>query len=414
MPTSWRDLAVPTLAASAAACVVGWLGLLTPAFTDYEVEAEPALRALRGGHVGRFLELAPAYGGSLLERAPFALLPSLWGAGGDAVFRSIAVPCLAAGVALGLALFVLARRAGARRGAWGTLLLAAANPITLQALQTGHAEELLVGAMLVGSALLAARGRATGSGVLLGLAVAGKPWALVGAVPVLALLPGVRAAVRGTAAAAVMGAAVLLPFLLTGAGAVHGAATAATTNGIIFQPWQVFWFFGDHGHVVMGVFGDKPGFRAAPQWVGHVSHPLVVVACLGLATVGAAALRRRRAPWTDTLLLLGAVLLVRCVLDTWNTEYYALPFLLALGSWEAATRGVPLLTGTATLLCWISFETLTSYASPDVQAAFYLAWALPLALALSWRALSGRWGAIRTAPPLARSAPSRSRTALAP
>lgn len=399
MRSSWRDLALPAATASAAAFLIGWLGLLTPAFSDYEMEAEPALRAMRGGHVARFLELAPAYGGSLLERAPFALLPSLWGGGGDAVFRSMAIPCLAAGVALGLALFLLARHTGARGGAWFALLLAAANPMTLRALETGHPEELLIGAMLAGAALLAARNRAVSAGALLGLAIAGKPWALLGAVPVLALLPDLRAAARAAVAAAVAGGAVLVPFVLAGAGAVHGAATAATTNGVIFQPWQAFWFFGDHGHVVTGLFGAKPGYRAAPGWVGHVSHPLVVAACLSLAVLGAAALRRRRAAWTDGLLLLAAVLLVRCLLDTWNTSYYAVPFLLALGTWEAATRGVPLLTGAATLFCWISFETLTRYGSPDAQAAFYLAGAVPLALALSWRVLSGRWSPARTVRP---------------
>jgi hypothetical protein len=176
----------------------------------------------------------------------------------------------------------------------------------------------------------------------------------------------------------------------------------------------VFWFFGDHGHVVIGSFGEKPGYRAAPSWVANVSHPLVLVVGLGLAAAGAAALRRRRAPSVETLLLLAAVLLVRGLLDTWNISYYALPFLLALLAWEASTRGAPLLTASATLLCWISFETLPRYVSPDLQAAFYLVWAAPLALALSWRVLSGGWSAIHTARPIARTTPSASSTALAP
>jgi hypothetical protein len=358
----------------------------------------------------RFLELAPAYGGSLLERAPFALLPSVWNGGGDAVFRSMAAPCLAAGVALALALFVVARRTGARAGAWAVLLLAAANPLTLRALETGHAEELLVSAMLVASALLAASDRAVGAGVLLGLAVAGKPWAALGAVPVLALLRGWRGPVRAAAAAAVSGAVVLGPFLLAGAGAVHSAAAAERQTGGIFQPWQVFWFFGDHGHIVTGPFGEKPGFRAEAAWAGMISHPALLAAGLGLGVVGSVALRRRRAPWTETFLLLAAILLVRCLLDTWNTSYYALPFLLSLLCWEAATRGTALMTAAVTLFCWLSFETLPRYASPDVQAAFYLAWAVPLAIVLCWRALSGRWPYLMTRKsfdsPLSTSCPS--------
>jgi hypothetical protein len=410
---SWRQLALPAAVASAAATLVGWLGLLTPAFTDYEREAEPALDALRDGHVGRFLELAPGYGGSLLERAPFALLPSLWGGGGDAVFRSMAAPCLAAGVALALALFVQARKTGPRAGAWTVLVLTAANPITLRALFVGHPEELLVGAMLVGSALVAARGRAAGAGVLLGLAVAGKPWAALGAVPVLALFPGLRAAVRAAVAAGVTAGLVLLPFLLAGAGAVHVAAAAASTSGVIFMPCQAFWFFGEHGDVT-GLFGRAAGFRIGPAWAADLSHPLLLVTCLALATAGASALRRRRAPWPDTLLLLAAVLLARCVLDTWNVMYYALPFILALLAWEASVTGLPVLGATATLLTWVSFGPLSDHVSRDVQTAVYLGWAVPLALALFWRAVSGRWSPIQTARPIARTRPVPSSTALAP
>lgn len=394
---SARELLRAAVVGSAAALVVGRLGLLTPAFTDYEAEAEPALNALRDGDVGRFLELAPTYGGSLLERAPFALVPGLWGGGGDAVFRAMAVPCLLAGVVLGVALFALARRSGARAGAWAVLLLTAANPLSLRALEVGHPEELLVGALAVGAALVAARGRAGWAGLLLGLAVAGKPWAALAAVPVLALLPGPRQMIRASVVAAGAGGAVLLPFLLAGAGAVHGAAEVASTSGAIFQPWQALWFVGDHGTVVTGLYGEKPGFRAAPGWAAQVSHPLVVVAGLGLAIAGAVAARRRRAPWHDGLLLLAAVLLLRCLLDTWNTSYYAVPFLLALLAWEAAARGgVPALTAASTALCWISFETLPRLVPPDAQAAFYLAWALPLAASLSWRAVAGRWPTTRS------------------
>src|SRR4051812_14039271 len=195
-----RAHALPAVVALAGAALVGWLALLTPAFTDYEQEAEPALHALRAGHLRQFLELAPAYGGSLLERAPFALAPSLWGGGADAVFRMVAVPCLVAGAALGLWLYARARERGAGGGAWGALLLAAANPMALRAVEPGHAEELLVGVLIVAAALLAADGRAVWSGLLLGLAVAGKPWAALAVLPVLGLLPGARALVHGCAA----------------------------------------------------------------------------------------------------------------------------------------------------------------------------------------------------------------------
>ena len=206
----------------------------------------------------------------------------------------------------------------------------------------------------------------------------------------------------------------LLPFLLAagGGGAVGGAADAASTSGVIFQPWQLFWFLGDHGHVVHGLYGEKVGFRAAPGWVGHVSHPLVLAA-------GPRPRRRRRGGPAPPPARRGPTrcccwprcCCVRCLLDTWNTSYYALPFLLALLTWEARSgRAWPALTAAATLACWVSFETLPRTAAPDVQAAFYLAWAVPLAVALAWRSLAGRWPPV-PAPRLSRrrAAPSAAR-----
>ena len=101
--------------------------------------------------------------------------------GGDvAVFRAVGMPCLLAGVALGavLAASLLARRAG--RGTVATVVcLCAVNPITLRALDIGHPEELLGAALCAGAVLAALRGRSTLAGVLLGLALTNKAWALL-------------------------------------------------------------------------------------------------------------------------------------------------------------------------------------------------------------------------------------------
>jgi hypothetical protein len=233
--------------------------------------------------------------------------------------------------------------------------------------------------------------------------VAGKPWAALVVIPVLALLPNFRAVTKSMAAAAITGGAILIPFLLTGAGAVHSATTAAHETGVIFQPWQLFWFAGDHGHVVTGLFGQKVGFRAAPGWAGTISHPAVILAGLAIAALVVVAQRRRKAPATDGLLLLPAVLLTRCLLDTWNTDYYAVSFLLALLVWEVHDRGRPKISAAATVLTWVSFVTLSGSASPDVQAAFYLAWALPLAIGLTFRAATGRWPITLRLPTASRS-----------
>ena len=383
MPTRVRALIGPVVAASVGALFLAWLGLKTMAFSDYEYETEPALFALRDGDLAGFVSSLPAYGGSLVIRSPFALLPELWGGGALAVYRSMAVPALAAGAILGV---VLWRRAGAlgRGGAarWLALALCAFNPLTLRALEIGHPEELLGGALCVGAGVAAGSRRPLLAGLLLGLAIVNKPWAVLAIVPVVAMAPEGR--VRLLALAGSVTAAVFVPLWLAGSAAIEQTGQVASDAGQIFQPWQVWWFLGDHGHTVMGTYGEKPGFRAAPTWVGTVARPLVAIVPLAVSLALAPRLRGR--PWHDGLLLLALVLLLRCLLDPWNVVYYELPFLLALVAWEVHARaGAPLISLGTTLLCWVTLEQLTTQASPDIQAAAYLAWAVPLALALGWR-----------------------------
>ncbi|HEY2767998.1 MAG TPA: glycosyltransferase 87 family protein [Solirubrobacteraceae bacterium] len=376
---------------------MAWLGLYGFAWTDYEVEARAPLHALVHGHVTEFLRLAPVYGGSLVLRAPFVLLANLWGGGDLAVYRLLALPCLLAAVALGVWLAGEMRRRGRPPLARGlALALCVANPLTLAALEVGHPEELLGGALCVAAVLLAARGQTLWAGVLLGTAIANKEWALLALAPVLLVLPS-RRALCLLSAAAVAGA-VLAPLALvhTGNFIAETRATASTSSSI-FQPWQVWWFLGHHGAVVHGTFGRiKPGYRTAPGWIGGLSHPLVLAFALPLT--GALWWRRTRQAARaedvqeesfamrerQALLLLALLLLARCMLDTWDTVYYAIPFLLALTAWEAlGPRGLPVLALAATALAWIDFEWLRVHASADAQAGLFLAWAPPLAVGLA-------------------------------
>lgn len=165
---------ISTLAYAAAALVavaaLAWLGLTGFAWTDYEVEAAPAFAALARGDVTGFLGAAQANGGSLVLRAPFAVATGWLGGGELAVYRAVALPCLLVGAALGV---VLARRSP--RHAWLVLALAAANPVTLRALEIGHPEELLSGVLCVGAVLAAAGPRPLAAGLLLGLRRPGRP-----------------------------------------------------------------------------------------------------------------------------------------------------------------------------------------------------------------------------------------------
>jgi hypothetical protein len=420
-----RENATCALMALAGCAALAWLGLYGYAWNDYDLEARPALTALVEGHLSGFLHLAPAYGGSLLERAPFALLPGLWAGGALAVYRMAAVPCLLASAVLGVWLVARMRAEGRSRLARAVALgVCVANPITLRALETGHPEELLGGALCVIAVLLAARGRAVAAGVVLGLAIANKEWALLAAGPVLMALPaGCR--LRCAGAAGGVAAAVLAPFALAGSGGLVASTRAlASAPSTIFQPWQAWWFLGAHGAPVHGLYGAlKPGYRTAPAWTGRISHPLIILAGAALtaalwwtrsarartrpagrAGTGAPGgeppapsegpsrvARRPRATWSlpeqDALLALALLLLLRCLLDTWDTVYYPLPFVLALLAWEATreTSKPPVLALAASALVWVNFQWLPMHASADVQAAFFLAWTLPLALVLGAR-----------------------------
>jgi hypothetical protein len=374
-----RENALCAFLAAASSATMAWLGLYGFTWSDYDTEARPAFDALTHGHLLEFLRLAPAYGGSLVERAPFALLPGLWGGGQLAVYRVVALPCLVAAAVLGVWLVAQMRAAG-RPMLWRAVALGicVANPLTLRALELGHPEELLGGALCVAAVLLAARDRPVWAGVILGLAIVNKEWALLAVGPVLLALPSRRALCMLSAGA--VAAFVLAPLAVVGSsGFVTSTRGAAAPPSAIFQPWQAFWFFGHHGAAVHGLFGEvKPGYRTAPAWVGIVSHPLIVAVSLPLTAL---AWGRGRRGQSNALLLLALLLLLRCVLDTWDTVYYPIPFVFALLAWESlnAQRRPVLLALASTMLAWISFQWLPDHVSADAQAAFFLAWTLPLA-----------------------------------
>jgi len=284
--------------AGAGCATMAWLGLYGFAWNDYDTEARGAFEALTHGHLLEFLRLAPAYGGTLVERAPFALLPGLWGGGQLAVYRMVAAPCLLASAALAVWLLARMRVQGSSRLARGlTLGVCVANPLTLRALELGHPEELLGGCLCVAAVLLASgrsvgRRRALWSGAALGLAIANKEWALLAIGPVLLALPPGRRRWCLISAAAVS-AAVLGPLALVGSsGFLASTRAVASAPSAIFQPWQVWWFFGHHGPLVHGLFGAvKPGYRTPPAWTGQISHPLILL--VGLLLPMAVWLKRR-------------------------------------------------------------------------------------------------------------------------
>ena len=376
---------LPALWAILGAGYMAWSSLTGFAWSDYDDEARTSVTLLLGGDVHGFLTSAPVYGGSLLLRAPFAFATKLWGGGDLAVYRALAVPCLAALAFLGT--FVAGRMRAARLGpvAWGAaLVVIVGNPVSMRALEMGHAEELLVAVMCVFAIVLAQARRPLLAAVVLGVAVGAKPWALL-AVPVLILLAEgcrFRALVVTGAAAAL----VVAPFVIADAGQVTATAQGNARTSVIFQPWQVWWFLGQHGEVVRGVDGVvKEGYRSPPGgWLSAIAHPLILV----MSPVVVLAWWRRRAAvrLEDALALLALIFTLRAMFDPWDVIYYVIPGLFALVTWEGAVRRrVPALSLLVSVLAWVTFWKLPVYVSPDVQSLVYLGWSIPVAAGLALR-----------------------------
>jgi hypothetical protein len=370
------------LAALAGVLAMSWLGLVGFAWTDYDREASGAFLALGRGDLGGFLAQVPAYGGSLVLRAPFAGAAAALGGGELAVFRAVSIPCLVAVAWLGV---VLVRRMGARGASTGAralvLALCVANPVTLRALEMGHPEELLCAALAIGAVLAASDRRTVLAAILLGLAIATKAWAVLAIGPVLLALPARR--LRALVIAGAVTSVVLAPIILF-APHVTSLVKAGSSTGQAFVPWQLFWMLGDTGHVIIGGDGlPKPaGYRLAPEWLMPLTHPLIAFLVVPLSLLWARV--RGAAPrigGEQLLALLALSLLLRCILDPWNVVYYELPFLLALLAWETLRRPErpPVLALAATATIWATFQWAPDVLSPDAQCAVFLAWSLPLA-----------------------------------
>ena len=359
-----------TAVAVAVSVAAVWAWSWNAAGNDFGTEAWSSLSALLHGHISAFLAGAPAYGPSLILRAPFALPASLLGAHIELIYRLAALPCLLALGLLGVWLAIDLRRAGGRMAAAvGGVALCAANPITYRALQLGHPEELLGAALCVVAVLLAQRGRINWAAVALGLAVANKEWALLAVGPVLVAAPS--GYLRIVAISGVIAAALLAPIILyTPLNATHTGGRLGIPSGAIFYPWQIFWFFARHGdwNPHAGIYIPR-SFRLPPAWLGDRAHPLIVASALPLTW---AAIRRRTSRG-DALLLLALLLLVRCWLDPWDVVYYPLPFIVALAAWELSVeRRFPLAATLATVAVVLDFWYLPPYLSQDALALSFI------------------------------------------
>ena len=185
-----RPLLPWALLALLGAASLAWLGLLGFAWNDYEVEAAPSFDALAHGDFGRFLQLAPAYGGSLIMRAPFALAAhgARRGRGRGVPRRRRAVPAGRRRARRRARLEPARPRRRPRHGRDRVALCAATRS---RCARSTSATRRSCSAPRCRPARCSPRcaGARRWAGVLLGLAVANKAWALLAVGPVLLALP---------------------------------------------------------------------------------------------------------------------------------------------------------------------------------------------------------------------------------
>jgi Glycosyltransferase family 87 len=366
-----------------------------------------AVQALGEGNFARFFETQPAIGPvSIVVRAPFAaaagishdlvaLPESAHGvppvAMPDRLFDSQlrlyrwgTFPCM-------LALVLLAAAAAAmlaRRGqslivqliTGGAILLI---PLWHNALTLGHPEEFLTTALTFGALLAAVKGRVTTAGVLFGIALASKQWAIL-ALPALALAVQPQLSRRVVVASIATFVALMIPMAIGDPDRFAHTLTAGSTASNGFVGADTLWFPLAPEHDVRVYDGLQ--YKTIPRRdlshaVKRALHPLIVL----IAALLAFALWRRRGRLDVAALfqLLALVFLLRCMLDPVSNGYYHAPFLVALALYEGFSGRPPILAvaaGAAFLPRFgIDLESLRT------ANAIYLAWSIPLA---GWLAYS--------------------------
>jgi hypothetical protein len=354
-----------------------WHAFRAPLGLDYPVDAGPAIDALARGDVATFFSESPLMGTfSLLVRAPLVALAD----GGDLLaYRLGALPCL---LAVGLLAVWLERLMAARgQGLAARALVVGVcfvNPVTADALTWGHPEELLAGALAVGAAVASVHRRWLLAGLLLGLAIGTKQWAVLAVLPVLLATDRDRLRILGLAAG--VAALLLIPQMAGFGGTAEKALGGQAGSGARVTPLNVWWPFAEPRHIAVpdGVTEVVREKRSIPDGLVTFSHLLIVALALPLAALFHR--RRGRLEAADVLALLALLLLLRCVLDPWNNQYYHVPLLLSLAAWEGLRRrGLPVVTVVAAAGMWLSMDRLADPGGAGATNALYLAWSLPLA-----------------------------------
>ena len=350
-------------------------------------DAGPSIESLSEGDLHGFFANQPPMGSfSLLLRTPPAVVANALGGDDLSVYRSGVFICVLAAGLLAVFLAVSMMRAGRPWTIWA--LLAAAclvNPLTYQAAYWGHPEEVLAAVLAVGAVIAAGRRHWLVAGLMLGAAVATKQWAALAAIPVLIAAPaGTRVRVALTCAA--LAAALTLPMLAADPDRFHAAQNnvsleSSYTNTVTAT--NLWWSFASES------YGEGIDIYGHTKQIAQFSLPNDVGRSLHMGVIGVAILlsllyaRRRagREGWRpdDVLQLLALLFLLRCMLDPLTFSYHHTPFLVALISFEALRRRVPVLSAYTIGALLLMNEVVVPSGDAGLINAFYLAWTIPLA-----------------------------------
>jgi hypothetical protein len=311
---------------------------------------------------------------SLYLRVPFVLIAGALHDGPVGTYRWGCLPCLLAVAAIGLWLAAIARRHGAGRPAMALIVaLCLVNPLVRDALYWGHPEELLTASLAVGALLAAVQQRTLATGVLAGLAIASKQWAVVILVPAILLLERerIRAALIGCALAA----AAWIPMVVANLVAFrHAIRYISHPQPVVTVFTWLYPLAPARTITVANIFGDSRTFQ------GHrllgteaiVSRPLITL--LGVAIPLFVWWRAGRQANAEQMLLAAALVLVcRCALDPGSAAYYHFPLLLVLFAADAlAGRRIPLAGIAGVAVSFVVLDRAPSYLGLGAANAAYI------------------------------------------